>query len=105
MEIYTNQQYYEAILQLRPCNEKMYNFVLAEIKNYKNVLITYSDIKKYGVDLRLTSARFTEDIAKKLKRRFGGDIIKSKKLYGFSKTKGKIVYRLTICFRLKEDNK
>ena len=103
MAMYTNNQYYEAILQLRPYDEKMYKFFLDEIKKYKNVFITQTEIKKYGIDLRLTSARFTEDIAKKLKKRFGGDIIKSKKLYGFSKTKGKIVYRLTICFRLKED--
>lgn len=102
MEIYTNNQYYEAILQLRPYDKNIYNFVLSEIENYKNVFITQTEIKKYGIDLRLTSARFVEDIAKKLKRKFGGDIIKSKKLYGFSRTKGKIVYRLTVCFRLKK---
>lgn len=102
MAIYTEDQYYEAILQLRPYDEKIYKYVLSEIDKHEKVFITQEEHKKYGVDIRLNSAGFTENLAKRLKKRFGGKIIKSRKLFGFSRTKSKIVYRLTICHRLEK---
>jgi len=102
MAIYTNLEYYEAILQLRPFNQEVYDFVLSEIDKRNSVFITKAEKKKYGIDFRLTSSRFTEALGKKLKFKFGGALTKSRKIYGYSKGKGKVVYRLTICHRLDE---
>ena len=100
MAIYTTDQYYEGILQLRPYNKKIYDFVMEKIDQHPTVFVTKEEKKKFGIDIYLTSARFAEDISKILKKKFGGTLIKSNKLFGFSKRKGKVVYRLTICHRL-----
>jgi len=100
MVIYSNQQYYEATLQLRPYNEEVYSFVLKEIDKRKDCLITKEEIKKYGVNLRLTSSRGAQALGKRLKEKFGGKLIKSRKLHGFDRQKSKLVYRITVCHRL-----
>lgn len=100
--IYSKGPYYEAILQLRPYNKKVLDYVKSEIEK-NNVLISKEEIKKYGVDLKLTSKSFVLDISRRLKRKFLGTIKLSRKLYGRNKKTGKTVFRLTVCFRLKKE--
>ena len=94
-------KYYEATLQLRPKKEELLDFVINQTEERKDVSISEIFILKTGYDVYLTSQKYAQTIARKLKVRFKGSLKVSRKLYGFSKKKGKLVYRLTICFRLK----
>ncbi len=100
--IYSNDNYYEAILQLRPYNKRVLNYVKEQINLDKNALISREFKKKYGVDLKLTSKFFAMRIGRKLKSRFGGTIKISRTLYGVHRQTSKRLYRLTVCFRLPE---
>lgn len=100
--IYSNDSYYEAILQLRPYDKKVLDFVKSEIEK-SNCLISKEEKKKYGVDLRLTSKYFAMRLSRKLKNRFPGMIKLSRKVYGINKKTSKRLFRLTVCFRLKKD--
>ncbi len=100
--IYTKSQSYQGILQLRPKDEKVLNYVYNEIDKAENVFVTKETIKKFGVDLYLTNKFFLIQLGKKLKQRFNGTITRSRSLYGVNKKNSKLVYRSTICFRLDE---
>ena len=97
-----NPSYYEAILQLRPYNEDVVKFVLVQIKERKNVFIAKEVKLKTGIDLYISDQRFTQALGKKLKKRFKGKLIKSKKIHTVNRLTSKIVYRVTVCFRLDE---
>jgi NMD protein affecting ribosome stability and mRNA decay len=99
MEIYSKDGYYEAKLQLRHYNKEVLDFVIKQLKE-NNVKIGKEVKLKTGIDLYLSSRKFTTQIAKKLKRRFKGTVKVSKKLFSFDKLKSKKVYRVTVCFRL-----
>ena len=99
--VYTKDRYYEAILQLRPNNILLYLFVKDGLARKKNVFISKEVMAKHGVDLYLTDKRFAREIAKKLKQNFGGIIKTSAALYTRDRQTSKLVYRLTVCFRLK----
>lgn len=98
--ILSKDQYYEAILQLRPKDKKVYDYILKQIKKRKNVYVSKRVELKTGVDLYMSDRRFTQALGKKLKKVFGGKIKLSRKLYGFDRVKGKKVYRVTVLFRL-----
>ena len=99
--IYTKDRYYEAILQLRPNNTLLYLFVKDQLARRKNVFISKEIIAKHGIDLYLTDKKFAREIAKKLKQNFNGTIKTSAALYTRDRQTSKLVYRLTVCFRLK----
>lgn len=98
--VHSNDQYYEAILQLRPKNKKVLDYVLKQIKKRKNVFISKRFELKTGINLYLSDRRFTMSLGKKLKRVFKGDLKLSRKLYGYDKQRSKKIYRLTVLFRL-----
>src|SRR3989344_8483711 len=100
--IYTKSQSYQGILQLRPNDEKILNYVYNEIKKAGNVFITREVVKKFGIDLYLTNKFFLIQLGKKLKQRFSGEIKRSRSLYGVNRMNSRLVYRTTICFRLEE---
>lgn len=98
--IYSTDNYYESTLQLRPYNKEVFDFVINEISKNNRVLISKQTKIKYGIDLKLTSRKFTVQIGKKLKNKFGGTLKFSKTLYGVNKQTSRRVYRITVCFRL-----
>ena len=99
--VYTKDRYYEAILQLRPNNPLLVLFVKDQLARRKNVFISKEISTKYGTDLYLTDKKFARDIARKLKQNFNGTIKTSAALYSRDRLTSKLVYRLTVCFRLK----
>ena len=101
--IYTKSQAYQGILQIRPNDEKILDYVYNEIEKSGNVFITKEVIKKYGMDLYLTNKFFLIQLGKKLKQRFPGKITRSRSLYGTNRMNSRLVYRSTICFRLTQD--
>jgi|SRR3989344_704174 len=100
---YTKGQSYQGILQIRPNDEKILNYVYNEIEKNGNVFITKEVVKKFGIDLYLTNKFFLIQLGKKLKQRFNGKVTRSRSLYGVNKMNSRLVYRTTICFRLAKD--
>jgi len=98
--IYSNEDYYEAKLQLRPYDKELIAFAKQLIDENKNILITKEAEYKYGVDFLTTSQKETQKIAKQLKKKFGGKITLSRKLFGVHKVTSKMVWRVTVCFRI-----
>lgn len=97
--IYSNDQYFEAKLQLRPFNKEVFNYVIKQIKK-NNVLIAKEVKLKYGIDLYLTSNRFALALGKKLKKAFKGTLKISRTLYSRDRQTSKTLYRVTVLFRL-----
>lgn len=95
-------EYYEAIIQLRPAKQKLVSYVLHEIANSKDCKIAKVDELKTGVDVYVSSQRFARALGKRLKKRFDGDLVLSRKLFGIDYYTAKEVYRVTVLFRLKQ---
>ncbi len=93
-------QYYEAVLQLRnnPTKEAV-NCVVNAIKKRKNVFIAKQYKVKNGIDIYISSQRFTRTLGKLLKKSFKGKVVESRKLYGMDRQKSKQIYRGTVLFR------
>jgi len=99
--LFTSNRGYQAILQLRPCDEEVVEYVMNELKSRGNVFITkVVELKKdMGIDLYLTSQNFANSLSNTLKRRFNGEIKITRTLYSVSKENTKKIYRLTVLFR------
>ena len=92
--------YYEAIIQLRKPTQEVFDFVYSQIYERKNIFISKEVQLKTGVDLYISDQRFARSLGARLKKAFGGTVVISRSLYGLSKSTGKTVYRLTVCYRL-----
>ena len=101
--IYSNTRYYESILQIRPYTKEVLDFVKKQIDKKENVFISKEINLKTGVDLYLTSNKFAINLGKLLKKRFKGTLKISKSLYSRDKQTSKLLYRITVCFRLQKD--
>lgn len=88
-------EYFEATLQIRPIDEKILDFVLKRVKPIK--VINY----KFGFDIFFRDKKEAFNIAKELKKEFGGEIKATKTIFGGGKG-NKIVYRHTFLFRLED---
>ena len=99
-----NSQYYEAIIQLRPANEGIFNYVISMVENRKNVFVSKILAKKFGYDLYISDIRYALAIGKKLKTKFNGTLKTSRELYSYDRQTSKKKYRVVVCFRLAEKN-
>ena len=99
MTIYSNDEYFEAKLQLRPKDQELIDFAKKLIDKNKDILISKEEEYKYGVDFITTSQKQTQNIARQLKRRFKGKITISRKLFKIDRLTSKKVWRVTVCFR------
>ncbi len=95
-------QYYEAILQLRPESKEVLDFIKIQLNKRKDVFISKKINLDTGSDIYLSSQRFAKALGMHLKKRFKGEIKITSSLYGISKKSGKRLYRLTVLFRLKK---
>lgn len=93
--------YYEAILQLRPTDKRLIEFTLQQIKN-SDCNIVKEEKLKTGINLYLSSKSFAVTLTKRLKKKFNGTIKVTKTLHTRDRQTSKNVYRITICFRLKQ---
>lgn len=92
--------YYEAILQLRPYDKKVMDYIENQIMKNPNMFVSKAEELKSGIDLYFTDQKLTLALARKLKHVFKGEIKISKKLHTLERTNSKRVYRVTILFRL-----
>jgi len=89
-------EYFEAILQLRDCEQEVLDFVEEEIPRLKLTVAKTVRIKN-GVDYYLSNNNLTRKIGKKLQEKFGGEFLITASLH--TKKQGKELFRLTILFR------
>ncbi len=95
--------YYEAILQLRPATAPILTFISEELHKRPDVFISKEVEHKYGMDFYISSNEFTKSLGQKLKRKFkNNELILSRALYSKNKMTSKLLYRVTVLFRLKE---
>lgn len=100
-----HQDYYEAILQVRPADPKIVDFVHELVESRNDVTISKIVAMKTGCDIYLSNQRFARGtLASQLKKKYkNGKITISKALYGQHKMTSRLVYRATILFRLNEE--
>lgn len=103
MDNHLNGVYWEGIIQVRPKNKEVIDFVRCLVKKRTDVRISKEFFFKYGADLYLTNQRITRDIGRRLKNQFGGELKITKKIYGRDRQTSKDVYRATVLFRLKSE--
>ena len=97
-----HKDYYEAIIQLRPYKKEVLDFVRNKIAKRKNVFISKETELKTGIDLYISSQKFARALGKKLKKSFKGELKTTRKLFSRNRQTSKDIYRVTVCFRLKQ---
>jgi len=97
-------EYYEAIIQVRPNNQKVLEFVEIQLKNRKDLFVSKIIKKKFGTDYYISSQKFARSLGKKLREKFDGNLKASKTLHGRDRQKSTLLYRSTICFRVKQED-
>ena len=93
--------YYEAILQLRPLDKKLIDFALQQIEKSDCEIAKQEELKT-GINLYLSSKKFAAILSKRLKKKFDGTIKVTRTLHTRDRQTSKNVYRITVCFRLKQ---
>ena len=104
--ISNNPNYYEAIIQLRPYDDKVFLFIQKELKNKKSVDVFISKVEelKTGIDIYLSSQKFARSLGERLKRQFKGwKLTITRKIFACNRLTSKTLYRATVLFR-KEKN-
>ena len=103
MAIYSNDQYFEGKLQLRPADPKVLEFIYNYIDKH-DILIAKEVKLKTGIDLYITNKQLMlMSLRKQLKKQFKGEFKVSRTLYGRRRGSTKLVYRSTLLFRLKKE--
>ncbi|MBT7903242.1 hypothetical protein HN587_05245 [Candidatus Woesearchaeota archaeon] len=94
-------QYFEGVLQLREVTDEIVNFVKEDVASseYKGAFANKESLVKNGVDFYLTSNKYLREIGEKLKRKFGGELKTSKKLFSHNHQTSRDIYRMCIMFR------
>ena len=91
--------YFEGILQLRNVTDDIVNFAVDEI-NENGVGIAKTKQLENGIDIYVSRQRFLRTLARMLQKKFGGQIIVSRKLHTKSRLTGRDLYRVNVLFRL-----
>lgn len=102
MVIYTNSRAFQGIIQLRPFDEKVYEWIKQEIDNDPDQFINKEDKVRGGVDIYVSSSKKLVPLGSKLKKLYNAEIKLSRSLHGMSRITSKQVYRLTMLCRLKK---
>ena len=93
-------QYFEGTLQLRECSKEAVQFVRDAIEADPYVHIAKEKKLKNGLDLFLSSNKFMRKLGRTLRKKFGGVVTESVKLFTRDRQSSKEVYRLTVLFRM-----
>jgi len=93
--------YFEAILQIRPADGKVLDFLYARIYERKGVFISKEVRSKTGIDIYLSDQKFARMLGPKLKKAFGGTVKSTRSLFSVDRQRSKKIYRVTVCYRMK----
>ncbi len=104
MVIYSSDagRYYEGILQLRPFDKEVYEWVKKQIDKDEQQFISREEEVKGGLDIYVTSQRKLRSLAPRFKKKFKGEVKVTRKLYGVNKMTSRKIYRGTVLFRLEK---
>ena len=96
----TDSNYYQGILQLRNIGNEVIEFAINEIKKDESAYV--SQVKKVanGVDIYISQQKFLRSLGNRLQKRFGGQIVVSRRLHTRSKLTSRDLYRVSVLFRL-----
>ncbi len=95
-----NDQYFEAVIQIRPQDEEVLKFIQQKVLERKGVFISKIIEMKTGWDIFISSQRFARTLCTLLKRKFKGWELKvTRTLHTRDKLKSRDIYRGTVCFR------
>ncbi len=94
-----HHDYFESIVQLRPLDKDLYNWVIRDIENNK-VGISKEVVTKNGFDIYTDSNQYALKLGKKLKKRFKGKVTLSRALHSTHKMTSKQLFRVTMLFRM-----
>lgn len=97
-----HSDYYEGKIQIRPYHQEIMNFIENQARKY-NIYISKQVKVKEGIDIYVSSNKFARIVGKKLKKSYNGELKESKKLFGKDRMSSKNLYRVTVCFRLKNE--
>jgi NMD protein affecting ribosome stability and mRNA decay len=97
-------RYFEAIIQLRPADPKLVDYVVNFIEKSNQAKITNVEELKTGINLFITSKRVAMAVGKRLKAVFPGELTLSRTLHTRDRLTSKDVYRVTVLFRLKHED-
>jgi NMD protein affecting ribosome stability and mRNA decay len=93
-------KYFEGILQIRDAPEEVFAFAEKAIDEMKSkVFVSKIEEFKQGLDYYLSSNQFTMSLGRKLKKRFKGKLVLSRKLHGVHRQNSKLLYRVTALYR------
>ncbi len=101
-----NPKYFEAIIQLRPYNQDVFEFIEQQIKSKHNSEYFISKIEKLktGVDISFSSQRYARTLGQLLKRKFPkGELLITKKMHTRDRMTDRELSRATVLFRLREE--
>ena len=94
--------YFEAVIQIRPNNDKVIDFIKKQILNRNDVFISKEKKLKTGIDIYISSQKYVRALARKLKSSFKGKALVTYTLHTEDRLTSKKKYRATLLFRLDE---
>jgi len=94
----SNDAYFEAVLQLRECNDDQFNDIIDYIEGNECRIAKHVP-QKNGIDLYLESQKFIQQLGKWMKGKYSCHITSTRKLHTRDTKANKNLYRVTICAR------
>ena len=104
----SNPKYFEAIIQLRPYDDEVFDFIENDIKRMRSDTIFISKVEelKTGVDIYISSQRYARSLGQKMQRAFRDwTVLITKKFQTASRLQSKDLYRATVLFRKNEEKR
>ena len=102
-EIYRSDGYYEAVIQIRPRDKEILNYIRNQIRKKKGVQISKEEFFKYGIDVYVTDQKFARNLGQKLKKVFKGELKITKSIHTKDRQTSREVYRGTVLFRRQKE--
>ena len=94
-----HSEYFQGILQLRMIDQNVYDWVYDTIEKDGKAKIAKEKIVPNGYDLYLDNNHYLVALGKKLKEKFAGEMVTSKRLHTRDRMTYKVLYRVTVLFR------
>ena len=92
-------EYFEGILQLRNCTNKLVDWVINKIKKDNKAKIAKVKKVKDRIDLYISDQHYLRNLGKKIKENFNGVLKVSRKLFTQERITSKLLYRVTVLFK------
>ncbi len=96
----TDSNYYQGILQLRNIGNEVVEFAINEIKKDESAYVSQVKKSANGVDIYISRQKFLRSLGNRLQKRFGGQIVVSRRLHTRDKLTSRDLYRVSVLFRL-----